>query len=371
MRLSSLFLAVALLLPSALLAQSVTFTGDVDADFPAATIIADQGVDDVGMPPSLVNFRSGWDLSGIALSYDAASDTLFVGFNAIGILGDADGEGDPGFSNPGLLINGGVDRPNFEGTESFTLSFDLDNDGATDVIAGLPIGEDLSGFTVATFDQAFELQPLAGFDVDLPANTGVTSGNTSAANPDIEFTITNFSALLADYVVDGQTDIGLTAFAGSLEDDGIGEDFVSATLSLDTFNDDEDPEDCTPEFWKNNPDLLPNGFSLSDPLYWDFSYCLLGWYGLECDTYEDALCYPDSDGTLQGDVKELLREAAAAVLNRFSNCVQYPYSYGTIRCYTNWAMWTCDPGNITWISGCWADANLDCEFICPDGNDCY
>lgn len=370
MRLSLILLALAMLLPGAALAQSVTFTGDVDADFPAAARFADSGVDDVGMPPSLQNFRSGWDLSDVALSYDAATDTLFVGFNAIGILGDSDGEGDPAFSNPGLLINGGVDRPNFEGTESFTLSFDLNNDGTTDVIAGLPIGEDINGFTVATFDPAFELQPLAGFDVTLTDNVGVISGNTSAAMPDVEFTITNFSTLLGDFVVDGQTEIALTAFAGSLEDDGIGEDFVDIVLDIDFFGDDEDPE-CTPEFWKNNPDLFPAGFSLTDPLYWDFHYCYLSWYGLHCATYEDALCYPDSDGTLQGAVQELLREAAAGVLNRFSNCVNYPYGYWTLRCWTNWALWTCNVEDIEWVADCWRQANEDCVFECPEEDYCW
>jgi hypothetical protein len=371
MRLSLILLALAMMLPGALLAQSVTFTGDVDADFPATTFFADAGVDDVGMPPSLVNFRSGWDLSAVALSYDAATDTLFVGFNAIGILGDADGEGDPGFSNPGLLINGGVDRPNFEGTEAFTLSLDLDNDGMTDVIAGLPIGEDLSGFTVATFDPFFELQPLAGFDVVLPDNVGIVSGNTSATSPDIEFTITNFAALLADYVTPDQTEINLTAFAGSLEDDGIGEDFIDFSISLDTFEDDEDPEECTPEFWKNNPDLFPAGFSGTDPLYWDFNYCYLGWYGLQCDDYSDALCYPDGDGSLVSEAKCLVREAAAGVLNRFSNCVQYPYGYWTLRCWTNYALWTCDINMIQYVKSCWQQANEDCVFECPDENPCY
>ena len=59
--------------------------------------------------------------------------------------------------------------------------------------------------------------------------------NPSAGAPDLEFTITNFAALVALYATPGQTNIGFHAFAGSLDDDGIGEDVLPGTGQLLPF----------------------------------------------------------------------------------------------------------------------------------------
>ncbi|MEZ6197474.1 MAG: hypothetical protein R3F20_17405 [Planctomycetota bacterium] len=215
--------------------QAITFTGDVTADFPPTQFFADPGGMDVGIPPNLAGMMSGWDIKGVALSYDEATDTLFCGIDTFGIAGDADGDGDPGSPSAGLVINGGDDLPNFGGTESFTMGFDFDDDGLLDIVVGTPIGGDLSSFTVATYDNLvfFPTQnplsdPYNRFGTPLPGNTGVVAASPSAAFPDLEFTITNFSALLAQYAVPGNDTFGLHAFLGSLEDDGIGEDYLPA-----------------------------------------------------------------------------------------------------------------------------------------------
>lgn len=222
---------------TAVSAQSIAFTGNVNQDFPAATFYADPGGMDVVLPPSLAGALSGWDMVGVAASYDAVSDTLFVGFDTGGITGDADGDGDPSSAGAALLGDGGDDLPDLGGGEAAAFSLDLSNDGIPDVIAGIPAGADITGFTVALF-QGTLADPATAFGADLPVNVGSVFISPSAARPDLEFTIVNFSQLLESFAGIGQTHIGIHAFLGSTADAGIGEEFVPgpALLSVPVEN---------------------------------------------------------------------------------------------------------------------------------------
>jgi len=225
----ALVLGMALTLATPVGAATPTFTGDVPTDFtgPGILTIPDTGgVGDVGLPlnapPGTV---SGWDMVDLRLTYDAAADTLYVGINTFGIAGDADGDGDPGGTSAWLTTNLGTDIPNLGSTETIAVYFDLNQDGTFDVIAGVSSTTDITGFTVATFSVLGNpWNPGAAFDTPLPGNTGSYYANPSVADPDFEFTILNFStlpgqdALLAGFRV--------WAFMGSLQDDGIGEDFI-------------------------------------------------------------------------------------------------------------------------------------------------
>ncbi|MEZ6197229.1 MAG: hypothetical protein R3F20_16105 [Planctomycetota bacterium] len=232
-------IAFHLALGASLAAQAVVFTGDVQADFPADRYMADPGGIDVGVPPALISAGfpiSGWDMKGVALSYESSTDTLFVGIDTYVIAGDADGDGDPGGESAPFQLIGGIDWPDFGGSEYFTLAFDFDDDGALDVIAGIPENGDLSdyvcslyvptpGSTVSATFEAFGL-PVLGC-------TGPPPTPPSAAWPDLEFTIPNFSVLTAMFGVPGVNDFGLHVFLGSLDDGGLGEDyipFISASL---------------------------------------------------------------------------------------------------------------------------------------------
>ena len=209
----------------------IAFTGDVQADFPAAAIHPDL-IDDVGIPANFpAGVISGWDMQGVALSYDAASDTLYLGIDSRGIEGDADGDGDPASTSAALANNGGADLADLGGSESVLVALDLNNDGTADVIAGIPFGGDISAFTVSTFVGSL-FAPYVAFGAPLAANTGAIHANPSAAAPDFEFTITNFSQLMVQFGNVNQPSIGLLAFTGSLDDDGIGEDFIPAVGTL-------------------------------------------------------------------------------------------------------------------------------------------
>ncbi|MCA9546346.1 MAG: hypothetical protein KC613_18200, partial [Myxococcales bacterium] len=209
-------------------AQPIVPTGNVPADFlaedPAVTVINDP-INDVGLP---VGVRvSGFNARDMRLVYDPLADIMYVGIQTVAIAGDADGDGDPGRAGPALARDGGIDFPNFGGTESFAVSFDLDMDGTLDVVAGVPSGTDLAGFTVARYlPQA--LVPAVAFGMDLDPNIGEVFFNPSAEHPHLEFSVLDFSVLPSSSGRDDSAAFRVTGFLGSFSDAGVGEDFVPA-----------------------------------------------------------------------------------------------------------------------------------------------
>jgi hypothetical protein len=217
-----------------------TFTGNVPADFgdagvlPLTIAVPDfAGVGDVGIPNNFPpGTISGWDLEDLRFYYDLENDVMYVGMNFAGIAGDADGDGDPGHTSAALGQNGGIDFPDFGDSESFFVSFDTNRDGLADVLVGVSALVDITGFTAAV---ALPGPPTPfSFGAPLPANTGVVFGNTSAQAPDIEFTIPNFSQLPGFTEglnrFDQAVMFNAGAFAGSLADDGFGEDNINNNL---------------------------------------------------------------------------------------------------------------------------------------------
>ena len=167
-------------------------------------------------PPGTI---SGWDIRRVWLNYDPGSDTMFAGFETFGVSGDADGDGDPGGNSSWLLANGGVDEPDFEGTESFALMLDVDDDGDIDVIAGVGAFGGIDDVQVAVYDPGAVL-PMLGFGAPLPGHAGIVYASPSTAAPHLEFTIENFSQLPGLGGTVGP--LRLRAFMGSLSDDGVG-----------------------------------------------------------------------------------------------------------------------------------------------------
>jgi choice-of-anchor A domain-containing protein len=205
-------------------------TCDVDADFtdPDTQILTDPGAIDVGLPLAFpFGTISGNDASEIRFYYDAPTDRLYIGINAYMIATDVDGDGDPDNTGGILAGLGGLDEALVGGTESFAVFFDVDQDGIFDVIAGVPAGADISGFTVANFSPfGSPFAPAFAFDTPLPANTGAICGTPSALTPDIEFVIENWSTLPTSSGTDLSSDVDFGSFIGSFSDAGIGEDFI-------------------------------------------------------------------------------------------------------------------------------------------------
>merc|ERR1712000_503782 len=134
---------------------SLTFTGDVEVDFPESQnaqnkdfasgkyeiqTVADAF--DVGVPPGIS--QSGWDIKDMRFQYDYANDALHIGLNCFGVCGDADGDGDEGRSGAVLTDNGGVDLPNFLNSETCAVAIDVGTagtnmpDGQFDFALGYP-----------------------------------------------------------------------------------------------------------------------------------------------------------------------------------------------------------------------------------------
>ena len=225
--LSALALCAAAALPQ--LAQAAPgFTGNAINDFNViGRVVFSDVTGDVGLPPTApAGTVSGWDVRQTFLFYDPATDVMYVGYDTIGILGDPDGDGDP--SNTSSWLSGvlGTDFPDLSSTESF--AFLIDTDPATTGLSsytasvGVSASADITSFGIYNFTGT-AANPAFSFGSAL----GSTSyfANPSAAAPDLEFRINNFSTLPGFSFTPGEsfTFRGLF-FAGSFSDDGIGED---------------------------------------------------------------------------------------------------------------------------------------------------
>ena len=197
----------------------VALDGHADAG-PGVLIIPDSS-GDVGLPKNAPGGTvTGWDMTALHLAYNETADTMYIGIHTNGIIGDADGNGDPGASSAWLTANGGSDLPDLGGSETVAVYFDLDQDGTYDVIAGISGATNYAGFSVNEFTGFF--YPPYNFGTALPDNTGDISPNPSVTYPDLEFTVTNWTALPGH---DDEPGFCVGAFLGSLQDDGVGEDF--------------------------------------------------------------------------------------------------------------------------------------------------
>jgi uncharacterized repeat protein (TIGR01451 family) len=260
----TLALAVLMVMAVPVMGASPTFSGDVEADFPTGPDILtfpDPDGQDVFVPlhPG-APISSGWDIKDVRVTYDSATDILYVGLNSYQTVGDADTDGGEGTMTYGT----GVDVPNLGFGESVSVYFDLDQDGNWDVIAGVPSESDFSGFTVKSAQGTTPLPALFG-TTDLSAHLGTRYWNPPS-DPDLEFQILDFSTFSAQGGELGAFHIG--AFMGSIYDD-FTEDALYGSTSpainiVKTTNDLDGPviPAGDPVTWKyvvTNPGTVPLG----------------------------------------------------------------------------------------------------------------
>lgn len=206
------------------------FTGNVTTDFlePSVFTAPDIAGVDVGIPLAFpAGTISGNDVQDVRLAYDYVTDTLYISINSYVIAGDVDGDGDPGRTSTTLGSLGGIDVPDFGGSESFSVMLDINEDGTFDIIAGVSALTNTTGFSVNRFSGT-PFVPAYAYATPLSEHMGDLFASPSASMPDVEFTIENFSML--PYSGPDMSDaFGMGVFVGSFSDAGIGEDFLPAS----------------------------------------------------------------------------------------------------------------------------------------------
>ena len=197
-------------------AGPITFTGNVSADFgitvpgqstnPNITVISSPStLDPVSTTgangTTLLNqVIPGDALKQIAVEYNAATDTMYVGVQTWGVAGSvgsttiANGNGMVvGFAS----LSGATFNPANLSPPSFVAG--TANVAAGESAAAAGRGSGLNGFNVAAYTGGTvpgTMNLLTGFGQTRTAGMGNLAFTPSTAKPDYEFTITNFSKVL-------------------------------------------------------------------------------------------------------------------------------------------------------------------------------
>jgi hypothetical protein len=238
---------------------SVNFTGNVPIDFPATqtpgvVVLPDNPlVQHPAIAPQIAPIVkvSGFDISGIRVSYTPSSDTLSIGLDQPAsqnhpgavIAGDADNNGNASTVNPAVTSTPGFagfqDPGELGGTEHLGAFLDFTGSGNPQIVAGFsgvpptPTATDPSPQKPYQVALAIPTGPNAApeFGTELPQYEGNFYLNNSAAHPNLEFDIRNFSQLyrqVTGQALASSSVINLGAFGGSGQDIGIGEAFFPA-----------------------------------------------------------------------------------------------------------------------------------------------
>jgi hypothetical protein len=218
----------------------INFTGNVANDFPSSpgtTVIA-------GVPGSVAEapyiIQNGWTtgflVESLRLSYNQATDTLYVGVQTYSITGDADGNPNPNGPDPQLKAAGGLNLPGFGGDKSLTVAFANAAPGgglgSTAFVAGIPADKSMGNssnpndFTVSTYNNTG--RGLAySYGTILTNHVGALAVNPTASAPNFEFAITNFSKIPGFNSANG---FYISLFLGSQEAIVVGKEALGWTL---------------------------------------------------------------------------------------------------------------------------------------------
>ena len=197
-------------------AGPISFTGNVSTDFGITTAgqSPNSNVTVIANPATLSPHSStgadgaallnsvspGDAFKQIAVEYDSANNTLYVGVQTWGIAGNAgtatiaNGNGMAlGFSS----LNGGTFNPANLAPPAFIAGTANVATGESNAAAGRGAG--LNGFNVTTYTGGTvpgTMNLLTGFGTTIASGMGNLAFNPSTATPDYEFSISNFSKVL-------------------------------------------------------------------------------------------------------------------------------------------------------------------------------
>jgi hypothetical protein len=215
-------LAVAVLLGARSASGDViNFTGNVSNDFSSANAPNATVYSNPADPYTTASqIAPGIFLKDVALDYNTANNTLYVGVQTYGVTGTVSGSSIA--TGNGLAVgfapmNGTTLNTSNLPTFSFVAGDSNYSAGQSPQAEGR--GPGLDGFNVATYSGSMApgaINLLTGFGTTLTAGLGNLAFAPSASTPDYEFTITNFSKLLGPnpnssvlvVVEDGQVNAG-------------------------------------------------------------------------------------------------------------------------------------------------------------------
>jgi hypothetical protein len=246
-------------------AGPISFTGDAEKDFNPT---ADQSIKVIQIDPDPLNriiqlpqmtsqgIINGYAIKDIRLQYDEKTDVLSVGMNSYSIAGSAIGNGGAEMAKA-LTASGGVDPAHLGGSKSITMAFagtDLNNTkqaGTPVFVAGVPAdkssaGPGIDGFNVAQY-KASTAGIQSSYGATMTQHLGTLAFDPSPNHPDFEFTIKNFSKISPN-VIDPKSGFWIQAFAGSPNDNPIGEEFTSF-IRVPAFQPETIPEPTTWLAW--------------------------------------------------------------------------------------------------------------------------
>jgi hypothetical protein len=230
---------VVLAIASGARADVINFTGNVANDFPASsgTFVIQGPPNSVGEESYIIQngWTTGFLVESLRLSYNQATDTLYVGVQTFSIAGDADGNPNPKGPDPQLAAAGGLNLPNFGGDKSLTVAFASvapgGGVGTTDFVAGIPANKSVgdsrntNDFTVATYNNTG--RGLAySYGTMLNNHVGALMVSPTASAPNFEFALTNVSKM-PGFNPDGGFYVSL--FMGSQEAIVVGKENINWT----------------------------------------------------------------------------------------------------------------------------------------------
>jgi hypothetical protein len=246
---------------------SVNFTGNVPIDFPATEqpgVVVFNSSNTPGIqlpiiPPNLQPLIpvSGFALSEIRVSYDAANDSLSIGLNqppanpsnpssGSVIAGDADDNGNAGTVNPAVqaAAPGFTEFFQMGGPQTMATFLSFNGTAVPQIVAGFSNMAPPPTATDPAPPKPYEValaipnmgnpQGVPTFGTPLPQFTGNVYLNNSAAHPNLEYTIDRFSQLYqmeTGKALSPTSVIGIGGFAGSPDTIGVSDSF----FPLNTF----------------------------------------------------------------------------------------------------------------------------------------
>ena len=196
---------------------------------------------------SLLNDVSPGDaIKQVAVEYDAANNTMYVGVQTWGVAGNV---GSTSIANGnGMVVgfeslNGGTYNPANLAPPAFVAGTANVATGQTSAAAGR--GSGLDGFNVATYTGGTvpgTMNLLTGFGKAISAGMGNLAFSPSATTPDYEFSIPNFSSVLG---ADPNKGVVIMVQDGEVNVDTSKDELVGVGLQAQTIT----PEPATWMVW--------------------------------------------------------------------------------------------------------------------------